>query len=85
LARIGIKEEQRKSRNLVFHGLRHTFVSLSRASGLPDFLVMRMAGHKSASMMENYSHAGNVIDFTATRAKMDEPFIKKESADKIVI
>ena len=78
LKSIGIDETERKERNLVFHGLRHTFVSLSRASGLPDFLVMRMAGHKSASMMENYSHAGNVIDFNATRAKMDATFAKVE-------
>jgi Site-specific recombinase XerD len=64
LARIGITKNQQAQRNLVFHGLRHSFVSLSRAAGIPDFLVQRLAGHKTAAMMENYSHSENVIDFS---------------------
>ncbi len=68
LAKIGIDDAARKSRNLVFHGLRHTFVSLSRSQGLPDFVTMRLAGHKSAAMMERYSHAnGQTVDFKAAR------------------
>lgn len=56
LESIGINEEQRKNRNLCFHGLRHTFITLSRMAGIPDFVVMRMAGHKSMTMTESYSH-----------------------------
>lgn len=71
LESIGIAEEERQRRNLVFHGLRHTFVSLSRATGIPDWIAMRLAGHKSLAMTERYSHAENVIDFPDMKAKMD--------------
>ena len=76
LLRIGIDEEARKTRNLLFHGLRHTFVSLSRVAGLPDFVVQRLTGHKSAAMMERYSHA-EVIDFKSARAAMEETYGSK--------
>lgn len=71
LRSIGISDEQQERRNLCFHGLRHTFVSLSRASGLPDFLVQRMAGHKSMVMTDRYSHAEGIIDFAAARASLE--------------
>jgi integrase len=72
LKEIGIGEEERKRRNLVFHGLRHTFVSLQRASGVPDFAVMRMAGHSSIDMTERYSHSANIVDFTAAREALEK-------------
>jgi integrase len=72
LGEIGIDEDACESRNLVFHGLRHTYVSLTRAGGLPDFLVQRLAGHKSSRMMDNYSHAENVVDFTAARKMLEK-------------
>ncbi len=71
LGLIGINEDARKERNLVFHGLRHTYVSMTRAAGVPDFAVQRLAGHKSAGMMERYSHAENVVDFAAARLALN--------------
>jgi integrase len=71
LARIGIDDDSRRARNLTFHGLRHSFVSLTRGAGLPDWVVQRLAGHRTASMMERYSHEANVIDFARTRATID--------------
>lgn len=71
LEKIGIPEAEQLRRNLVFHGLRHTFVSLSRATGMADFVVMRLAGHKSESMMERYSHVEKVIDFAQARASIE--------------
>jgi len=71
LRTIGITDEMQEQRNLCFHGLRHTFVSLSRASGIPDFLVQRMAGHKSMVMTDRYSHAEGIIDFAAARASLE--------------
>jgi integrase len=79
LGLIGIDEEARAARLLMFHGLRHTYVSLTRAGGLPDFIVQRLAGHKSSRMMENYSHAENVVDFAAAR-KMLENAVKVKKA-----
>jgi len=73
LRAIGIDEAERKARNLVFHGLRHTFVSLQRASGIPDFVTARMSGHRSSAMLENYSRdAGKVVDFGAARDAMEK-------------
>jgi len=71
LKAIGITEAERKTRNLCFHGLRHSFVSLSRMAGVSDFLVQKLAGHKSSSMMDHYSHGSeNIIDFTDARVRM---------------
>jgi integrase len=77
LGKIGIDDGARKSRNLVFHGLRHTFISLQRANGIPDFAVMRLAGHKSFAMTERYSHAENVVDFAAARVALDNALAGK--------
>ena len=71
LGRIGIDDTARKSRNLCFHGLRHSYISMTRAAGVPDFAVMRLAGHKSLQMTERYSHAENVVDFTAARLALN--------------
>jgi integrase len=55
LRKIGITEEQRKARKLVYHGLRHTFTSHVRKE-LPDPMVQRLTGHKSTRMLDEYSH-----------------------------
>lgn len=70
LDRIGLDQAARAERNISFHSLRHSFVSMSRAAGLPDFVTQRLAGHRSAGMMERYSHA-EVIDFAAARLALE--------------
>lgn len=77
LSAIGISDTERAERNLVFHGLRHTFVSLSRAASVPDFIVQRMAGHKSMDMTNRYSHTEGLIDFAAARASIEAAVGKK--------
>lgn len=67
LKAIGIPPSDQKARNLTFHGLRHTFVTLGRMAGLSDIVIQALAGHKSAQMMEHYSHAGQIIDFVVAR------------------
>ena len=77
LEAFSIDEAERKRRNLVFHGLRHTFVSLQRASGIPDFVTARMSGHRSVEMLENYSRgAENVVDFAAAREALEKAVSK---------
>jgi integrase len=71
LRKVGVSDQQRKDRNISFHSLRHTYVSLTRAAGVPDFAVMRLAGHRSGAMTETYSHVDNVVDFSAARAAID--------------
>lgn len=77
LIAIGISEKQRAERNLVFHGLRHTFVSLTRAASVPDFIVQRMAGHKSMDMTNHYSHTEGIIDFAAAKASIEAAVSRK--------
>jgi len=60
---------EQKRRNLSFHCTRHTFITLGRLAGISDLEIQALAGHKSASMMENYSHAAQVLDFAVGLAK----------------
>ena len=68
LANIGIKRPTQKARGLVFHGLRHWFVSQLRGT-LPDHVVQALAGHKNAKVTEDYSH---VVDFETARKRVEE-------------
>jgi integrase len=71
LRSIGIDEETQKARNITFHGLRHTFVSLGRLFGLNDFEIQTLARHKSRGMMERYSHGKQALDFTAMKKRLE--------------
>jgi integrase len=67
-----IDDSGQRRRNITLHGLRHTFVTLGRMSGLSDIEIQAMAGHKSQRMMERYSHASQVLDFQAAREKLEK-------------
>ena len=68
---LAVPSEQ-KRRNLTFHSLRHTFITLGRLDGISDLEIQAMAGHSTRRMMEHYSHAERVIDFRAMREKLDK-------------
>ena len=70
LRAIEIESGEQERRHLVFHGLRHFYVSLARTM-LPDFVVRRLSGHRTMTMLENYSHVGGVVDLAAARKAMD--------------
>ncbi len=80
---IGIDREKQKERNLTFHSLRHGYVTLGRLSGLPDLVVQALAGHKSATMMEHYSHGAQVIDFEAARAALEKAVPQKAAGGEL--
>jgi len=67
----GYVNEQRR-RNLTFHSLRHTFITLGRMAGISDMEIQTLARHKSGAMMERYSHASQVIDYDTVRKKMEQ-------------
>jgi integrase len=75
-----INEQQR--RNLKLHGLRHDFVTLGRLSGISDMEIQALAGHKSGRMMEHYSHASQVLDFSALKAKIEQAYLPKAAGGK---
>jgi integrase len=72
LRTIGIGAEEQKSRNITFHSLRHTFVTLGRLAGITDLEIQALAGHKVGAMMDRYSHAGQVLDFASARDKLEK-------------
>jgi integrase len=68
---IGIAIDEQKNRNISFHSLRHSFITLGRLDGISDLEIQAVAGHSTRRMLEHYSHAEKVIDFTDFRAKQD--------------
>ena len=72
LVGIGIPASEQKKRNITFHSLRHSFITLGRVDGFSDLQIQAMAGHSSSRMMEHYSHTEKVIDFKAIQKKMNK-------------
>jgi integrase len=56
LEAIGIGEEQRKQRNLTFHGWRHFFNTFLLSFNVKDAKVMAVTGHVTERMKEHYTH-----------------------------
>ena len=52
LRRIGVTEAARAERNIVFHSLRHFYVTILR-NQIPDSVLRRLTGHRSAEMTGN--------------------------------
>ena len=52
---------QRKNRiaRVGFHSLRHSFVSLCAASGVPQVAIQELVGHGSPAMTAVYSHSND--------------------------
>lgn len=44
-----------------FHSLRHTFVSLCAAGGVPQSVVQSLVGHGSPAMTQHYTHIGTEV------------------------
>jgi len=55
LDRIGIKESDRKERNLTFHSHRHFFNSFVRGK-MDDYKLRMLTGHTTQAMTDLYSH-----------------------------
>lgn len=51
-----------------FHSLRHTFVSLCRASDAPLAVVESIVGHSSPAMTQHYTHTGELAAGQAVAA-----------------
>jgi integrase len=85
LAAIGIGAKEREERNITFHSLRHTFVTLCRmVAGMYDIEIQALAGHigeavikryspgkGGGTMMAHYSHGKQAIDLEASRRKIE--------------
>jgi integrase len=56
LIRMGISEEERKERNIVFHSWRHTFNTILLLKKITVPKIQAVVGHKDNRMTDNYSH-----------------------------
>jgi integrase len=50
--------ERRRLYPLSFHSLRHTAVSFLKEAGIPQAVVLELAGHASSKMSARYTHVG---------------------------
>lgn len=71
LCEIGITAEEQVERNLTYHSLRHTFVTLARGAELPDVVVQALSGHKTKQMLDHYSHIIQTMRPAEIMAKLD--------------
>jgi integrase len=70
LVSVGIGVDEMKRRNLTFHSLRHTFVTLCQVLGISTIETQAFAGHKHATQTAHYTHGAQIADFTASRRKL---------------
>jgi len=75
LAIIDIDEAQRKKRNIVFHSLRHSFVTACRIAGLSDFETMTLSRHKDIKMLQRYSHGQEALDVRGIGEKLEKSLL----------
>lgn len=61
LSELGIDEQMRKSRNLTFHSLRHTFNTLLSQERIPIEGRMAALGHSSMSVNLKYTHDSDCL------------------------
>ena len=74
LSSIGITEEMRQGRNIVYHSLRHSFVTACRIAGLSDFETMTLSRHKDRKMLDRYSHGREALDVRLIGQKFENHF-----------
>jgi integrase len=54
--KIGISDDERRRRNITFHGWRHFFNTTLRLANIADSKVQSVTGHQTQSMTEKYTH-----------------------------
>jgi integrase len=74
LAALGIPEEERIKRNIVYHSLRHSFVTSCRMAGIPDFQIASISRHRDMKMLERYSHPQEAMNLDDLREKIESAF-----------
>jgi integrase len=50
------RAQARETSEISFHSLRHTAVTMLKASGLSDFIAREIVGHDSAAVSRQYTH-----------------------------
>lgn len=80
LEMVGITQTERKKRNICFHSLRHTFITLARHLGISGVVVQKIAGHSTESMTDNYTHA-DITSIKTAGHVLDDALMLKASME----
>jgi integrase len=82
LEAIGIKEKERKRRNLTFHSWRHFFNTTLLMANVTDTKVMAITGHVTEKMKEHYTHFDTTAfsEVTAVQESLMEHREKKQES-----
>jgi integrase len=86
LGAIGIGEEQRKERNLTFHGWRHFFNTYLLTENVSDAKVMAVTGHLTEKNKRRYTHFDAAKFYEVTEAQkslMEHRGRKKTAGDRM--
>ncbi len=70
LERIGITEEIRRRRRIIFHSWRHLFNATMINGGISTFKVQSLTGHLSDAMSWRYYHADDMRDVLKIQEQM---------------
>lgn len=73
LTKVGISEEERAKRNIVFHSWRHYFATKMRSKLDPSF-VKRATGHSTDAMLEHYTEHEREEDIDTLLNAADDMF-----------
>jgi len=72
MAAIGIDAAARKERNLTFHGMRHTYITLLQKSGVSLMEAAALARKRDIGDAERrYTHGAQVVDLDAARERLN--------------
>jgi integrase len=86
-------DDKRNNADCGFHSLRHTFVSLCAAGGVPLSVVQSLVGHGNPAMTQHYTHIGletaqNAIallpNVTGPKTPADLPETKQAKLDSVL-
>ncbi len=67
---IGITEQERRARNVVFHSFRHQFNSILINAKVPLLKVRQLTGHSSLEMAEHYYHTDDMADVREVQERL---------------
>jgi integrase len=63
-----LEGSRRASYDLSFHCLRHAGISMMKAAGIPQSVVMELAGHSTVEMSNTYTHTGEAALLAAVNS-----------------
>lgn len=84
LSSVGIGEASRKERNIVYHSLRHTNITLSQTLGLTVIQSMKISRHKDLKVFLRYTH-GEALDAKDLAAPFDNFMNYAPQAEKAAL